>query len=239
MNRLWRYLLGASLIIGLSAEAFSAPVTYLFSTTGVSLETRNNLLASGDMRLYADSDVISGQFIYDNAAAVIVDQPSATVYQAVNLLQGSVAGDTFSDPTGLAIMQNDAPFPGGCGDPPAPACQGVQDRTILLADGQIQNLVGFTREDGNAVSFQLVNVAIFWLADSATIDATALPGVLPPAGFNPGGIRLDFAQVGDPTVMHSVFGAGLTVSAVPLPAAGWLFVWAVGVLGLWRRRQPG
>ena len=208
----------------LGSAAFAAPLTYQFTTTGIGLETRNFMAASPDQRLYADTNVISGQFVYDGAAAEAEGFPG--VYPALPSLQGSANGDLFSYTLGIAVVQDDAPFPAGCGDPPSPPCQGVQDRVILTNLAREGEFLGFTKADGQAVQFELTNVAIFWVdSDGSAIDSRALPATLPPEQFCPtglqpcGGIRLDFAEVGNPDNIHAVFGADLSVAVVPIPAA--------------------
>lgn len=227
----------------LSQQALAAPVSYQFTTSGVGLETRNFAAASADQRLYMDTSIISGQFVYDGAGDEAEGFPG--VYLALPSLEGSADGDLFSYTLGLAVVQDDAPTPAGCGDPPAPACAGVQDRLILTNFDEAGDFSGYTKTDGQMAQFELVNVAIFWVdGDGSAIDGLGLPPSLPPASFCPGGleqcgqVRLDFVEVGADTI-HAVFGAGFSLTVIPVPPAVLLFGSALGWLG-WLRcvRRP-
>lgn len=242
-----RYQILASIGVALvgtlmGQRCLAAPITYEFTTSGVGLETRNFMMASPDQRLYAETSIISGQFVYDGGASEVEGFPG--VYPALPSLQGDADGDVFSYTLGIAVVQDDAPFPSGCGDPPAVPCQGIQDRVILTNLAEMGDFLGYTKTDGQLTQFELTNVAIFWVdTDGSAIDALALPATLPPEAFCPGSIqpcgriRLDFAEVGNPDNIHAVFSADFSLTVVPAPAAAWLFGSALGLLGWLRRRR--
>ena len=221
-------LILAPLCVWASNAAFAATITYEFSAA-VSLETRNNMLATPDQRFFSDGTLISGLFDYDNGLMDGFPAPTGgTFYPALSNLTGMIAGNDFSDAQGaVGVINNGFDF-----DPGDPN-NDLVDLMILVADTGAPGdtlLSGFTVENGGT-TFALVNVRLFWIADGTDYyDDESLPATLPP-GLGIARMALDFADVDNPDNRHIVFAEPLTVTAVPLPAAAWLFLSAAGALG--------
>ncbi len=83
-----------------SSPAFSGPVEYTFSTTGIRLIDP----------LLTGLTSVSGSFIYENAAAPTSSAPNGTiVYNAMIDLSGSANGNSFTNPVGVVAVLDEGP----------------------------------------------------------------------------------------------------------------------------------
>lgn len=237
MWRLAGKILFTAMLYGALGGAMSAPVTYSFSTSESPFGT--SPIAS----LFSSDAVVSGTFNYDSQAPFIQDVGTGLSYgghtpgpgkaASFSELFGAVAGMTFSDERGVAIVGNDRP-------------PGLLDSLALSADPSLtstspHNLIGFT-----IGGFTLVNVRLFWLENqmvpgliSDFLDDETLPAALPT--FN-GRLALDFIQTGtSPTSPAGfVFFDGLTVTAatpVSEPETFALLLSGLGSLAFCTRRR--
>lgn len=208
--------------------AFQAPVT---------IETRNDLLATPEQQFFSEGSVISGSFSYDPSAAAGTVLPNSTFYPfpAFADLSGTIEGNSFSDPGGAVGVFNDT-----FDTDPVDPNNALVDFLILVSAPQNSppNLSGFQVING-ATTFELFNVRLFWIENTTDFyNDESLPGSLPPGDGATARISLDFRDVTNPDNIHRVFGEPLSVSVVPVPAALWLFPGAIAMLG-WVGRRRG
>jgi hypothetical protein len=219
------------LSVALSANAaMAASVNYQFQAA-VSLETRNDQSATVDQRFFSAGDLVSGTFSYDASVVTGFPGPNAGTFYpppAFSNLSGSIAGNNFSDPGGAVGVLNDS-FDSNPVDPN----NELVDFVIMLAatPGAPANLVGFEVVNG-VTTFGLANVRFFWIEGATDLfDDETLPAALPPGSGATARLALDFQDVNNPNNIHRVFADPLVVSAVPVPAAFWLFSSAMAMLG--------
>lgn len=200
--------------------AMAVTVPYTFQAP-VYLETRNNFEATPDQRFFSDGDMISGTFNYDSGVVSGSPGPNGgTFYPAFSDLSGTIEGNEFSDPDGEVGVFNDS------------FSIDMLDLLLMRADSANlpANLSGFQVVNG-ATTFELYNVRLFWIEDTTDLyDDETLPVMLPPGSGAIARVALDFRDVTNSDNIHRVSGDPLVVSAVPVPAAVWLF--GSGLLGL-------
>lgn len=240
---------GCLLALALASQsAMAAPVAYQFSATGT---------ASGSAELVAllgDSHQVSGQFMYDPAGSLLGGsgslgfEPGYAIYagntaaiQSLLGLQGQVGGRVFSDVVGAVSVGNDNPFRSGVdiltinADPTPKVGQNT------LPTDYSRQLLGFQLGD-----YSLSNVRLYWVESAASGDflsSYALPGGLP--AFQ-GTLALDFVRTADPGntantpyFANTVFIAGLTAQAAPVPEPGALGLALAGLAGWAFSRRRG
>ena len=229
---------GSLAILLLMAPALqAAPVLYQYFAPGPAIETRGTLTATPEQRLFDPFSPIAGGFTYDAANATLIGPGplGGLVYGgALTNFSGYIAGSEFFDPAGRVVVNND-----GLPLPQDPAT--LVDGLVLLAEqlNLTDDLQGFEITDGLGTLFTLVNVRLFWLEGDFLDEDNLPPGALPPEGAAFTRIALDFRAVGDPGTAHTVFFINdVNVAVVPLPAAGWLMLGALGTLAGWGRLRP-
>lgn len=221
----------AAMLCGLwTNNAAAAPVEYTFSGS-VFLEIRGNQLAAPEQTFFAPGTLLSGSFVYDNEAPLLFAGADGSFYSSVTDLSGSIDGLGFYDPSGFSVVQNNGFDPNPI-DPDNP----LIDFLAIAADGGPDaTLEGFT-VDNQGSQFALVNVRLFWFSPLAGEFLTdeSLPD-MPAPQTEVARIALDFIDLSDPSIMHSVFAEPLVVTPVPVPAAAWLMISALGALRVFRR----
>ena len=213
-------------------QVFASTVQYTYSAN-VFLEIRGNQLATADQTFFSPGALVAGSFDFDSAAPAIPAGPNGTVYESIFNLTGSVDGNSFSDPGGGVVVINDG-FDFNPGDPAEP----LTDLLVIGAEGGPEvNLAGFSIGNGGSL-FTLVNVRLFWInPNGGFIDDESLPSELAP-NTEIARLALDFVDVNNGNNTHTVFAEPLSLNAspVPLPAAAWLFLGAMSLLGVTRKQ---
>ncbi|MCX2982903.1 VPLPA-CTERM sorting domain-containing protein [Halieaceae bacterium IMCC14734] len=150
-------------------------------------------------------------------------------------LSGVIGPDVFSDPAGFAYVS------------------AVETDIFLLhadvgpeLDGFERQFSGFSIEDSAGKAWMAINFRVQFLAGDFLVD-NSLPGSLPEAGPAVSRFVLDFLDTspeydaeGDiinGANMHSVYFDATSISPVPLPAAAWLLISALGGLVIAKHRQ--
>lgn len=236
-------LLGSCLLLG---SAFANPVGYGFSTSGF---VYGNL---GIASLFPAESKVLGTFNYDRAGSYLGNSgdlgydPGYAVHSApseggvsvYSMLNGTVAGFSFSDVRGSFNLNN------------RPEFSGLPDMVTMNADPSImagmnsvstvtpRQLVGFSVGD-----YTLINVRMFW-SDWSGIYLSSTDLLDSPPLF-PGALAFDFIRTADPAntlgvpfYSNTVYFGNLRVNGVPEPATYLLI--AVSLLmmgGLVRRRK--
>ncbi|MFK8029562.1 MAG: hypothetical protein AB8G18_04940 [Gammaproteobacteria bacterium] len=227
-----RQLFAALLLSVCSIQAASATTTTYSYTANVSLEIRGNQLATGDQTFYAPGIQVSGSFDYDNTATAIPVPTGGTAYESVFNFNGTIGSDNFSDASGNTFVLND----GLDLDPNDPNNELTDLLSVSAEGGPVTNLNGFSIMNGGTL-FTLVNVRLFWISpNGGFVDDELLPGELAPM-TELARLALDFVDLTNGANTHTVFADPLvlTASPVPVPAAVWLFVSALGILGRSRK----
>lgn len=217
----------------------AAPLEYTYFVPAPAIEQRGTSPALPEQRLFDSGTSISGRFTYDAAAAIPVGPGpfgGGLVYEGVLTgLQGTIGGFTFLDPAGLVFALNQGlPVP----QPPT-----LVDALVLTAEPFMVsddfNLQGFQISDSLGTLFTLVDVQLGWLEGDFLDDSSQPPDLLPPDGALLTRVVVEFRAIDDPRTVHVVlFSNGLDVAVVPLPAAAWLMLGALGTLaGLRRARR--
>lgn len=214
--------------LSLAPATQAATTTYTFSAS-VAFEVRGGQLATPAQSLFTPGAAIAGSFDFDNGVPGIPNPAGAgMVYGAVSNLLGSIEGNLFSDPEGGVLVLNN----GLDLDPNSTDDMPVDLLVVAAEDGLTANLNGFSLMNGPDV-FTLVNVRLFWF-DTALdfLDDESLPADLAPA-TEFARVALDFFDFSS-GMTHSVFAEPLVLTAapVPLPAALWLMLSALGLLGV-------
>lgn len=211
-------------------------LTILCATATSGLQAATQYQFSANALFGGGGAPITGSFIYDpNATAANDGGIPGTFYGgAMTNLQGSWNGYSFSDANGFAGVWNDSLVDVGSGLVNVDLFQ-------LVADAPSSpDLVGFQTDFGGT-TYQLSNVRIFWIEDSAApgdfLDNELLVATLPPVN-DPLAARvsLDFVNINDSTDVVYVIGVGMEVTPVPLPATFWMMLMSLGGLTAIKRR---
>ena len=207
----------------------SASTVHYQYTATVSLELRGNQLATPEQMFFAPSVLTSGSFDYNSAAPGFPVDSGGTAYAAISNMAGNIDGMAYADPSGGIFALNDG-FDINPIDPNDP----LTDLFIITAESPAvpNDLNGFSIEN-SGTTFALVNVRLFWLnQNGGFLDDELLPADLM-FQTEIARIAFDFQDINDPNNTHTVFGDPLVLTAapVPLPAAVWMFMGAVGFLG--------
>jgi hypothetical protein len=235
----------AVFLLGSASTALAIPVRYDFTTgtVAVGAPTAAALVAA------LNGNAITGSFLYDRDAPFVSPTgfpfPGGSFHtEVLSDLMGSVAGFTFSDPSGQGVVANDKfqrPPPLFPPNQPAPEPTDflhLQAETAGPAGAaQPLNFNGFTLLD-----LALANVRFIWLetppfppqpvAVPDFLSDDSLPE-LPGAGV-PGRIALDFGSA-NAAQAAIVFFEGLRVTratTVPEPETLWLLGLGLGGLML-------
>ena len=213
----------------------AAVISYTFGTSEV-IERRGGTTVSIEQQLFSPFDTITASFNYDNAAAPWVFQPSSigTMYQNIEGLTAYVGGgfSTGSIYSSSVTVVSDDRFPAGSLEQyDALWVEAFPNPVAPPVPGSPQII------DGTGELFVLHTIRVFWLENQIGtdfFDDESLPPALPDLDFGTGGVALIFKPVNpESTTGDHVVGAQITViSAVPVPAAVWLFLSGLGVLGL-------
>lgn len=220
------FLAAAALGSLCTVGATAAPLQYTFSAN-VSLEIRGDQLATSDQTFFTPGALLSGSFVYDNEAPLLFADSGGSIYGSVSNLSGSIEGRNFFDPSGFSLVSNNGFDP----DPVNPNNPLIDFLAIAADGGPDATLDGFSI-DNQGIQFDLVNVRLFWFSPQGDfLSDESLPGV-PAPQTEVARIALDFVSLADPSITHTVFAEPLDVAPVPVPAAAWLLISALGVFRL-------
>ncbi|MFK7888181.1 MAG: hypothetical protein AB8G16_15075 [Gammaproteobacteria bacterium] len=213
--------------------ASAATVEYTFSAN-VSLEIRGNQLATPEQTFFAPGTLIAGSFDYDPTAPLLLADSGGSIYGSVSNLTGSIDGRTFSDPSGFSFVSNNR-FDLDPNDPNNP----LIDFLSIAADGGPDATLDGFAIDNQGSQFDLVNVRLFWFSPQGDfLSDESLPN-MPAPQTEIARMALDFVDLANPSITHTVFAEPLVVTPVPVPAAAWLLISALGVFRIFAKpRQP-
>jgi hypothetical protein len=226
----------------ISVSAMAAPVVYNYSAP-VAVPSSSN--AAVLALLGGATATVSGSFVYDAATPFTTYSQnigyaaggalySGAISQLTGTVNSSVSGLTFTDGSGTISQGNEAAPPGldwftmNADATPRPG----QNTTPAE---YARDLAGFTVGD-----YTLHNVRLYWLEGSlGATDFIASDALLPtPPSFN-GVLALDFVLTADPTNIantpynsRTVYFAGMTVQAAPVPEPGTTALALAGMAGL-------
>jgi hypothetical protein len=252
--------IAAALSIFFAGLVQAQPVTYSFSTgvatpfgaafssVGAPILSEHFATAASLATTFQGSSV-SGTFQYDasvpafstngDGSVVYAGNPSSS-YMALDasVTGGSLAGFSFSDPRGFAVVGNDTQvIPVPPGSPPNPRVDIFQLYADTQLTGGTHNISGFS-----VGGFNLYNARLFWIESQATpgvipdlFDSNALPSA-PPSMH--GRMALDFIVGTDTSRQYSVFFDGVAVAApIPEPETYAMLLAGLALLGFHTRRK--
>jgi hypothetical protein len=220
-------------LFALQNHAFAASTIYSFDTSTI-VELRNGVVATSQQQLFPSTSTIALTLTYDDSAAGTSD-PFGTLYANLSSISASVDGWSYNDSNGTTLVSDDQWQPIGSSD--------LVDALLLQSCRCSQPAFGSPQlSDGLDETFTLLDTRVFWGENYSGADFLSnelLPSVLPPAGGGSGAVALQFVTMQGSTIVdsHTVRGQISAVSAVPIPAAVWLFGSGLGLLGWFRRRR--
>jgi hypothetical protein len=230
--------LAAFATLPFAPQALAVPITYEFSTGTIAAYPGPPGTSPG-LAEALNGYSVSGTFVYDSevpSSGNVSIPPSLTGVSpypgAITGLQGSIAGFSFADPTGAAVV-GDEGYSTSISPP--------SDFLNLAVNGP-----GATPADFSGFSLlghDLLNVRLFWIEGSLLPEAVpdflaadALPSVLP--SFN-GRLAFDFG-IDNALLANNrgtVFIDNLRVRPVSVPEPGTLGLLTMGGALLWVRRR--
>jgi hypothetical protein len=217
----------------LQAEALATSITYTFDASTIS-EFRNGVAATSQERLFLSTDTISVTLTYDDSVVGALD-PFGMVYSNLSNIAVNVGSLNYNDSSGTTLVSNDAWLPVGSSD--------LVDAVLLQSCRCALPIIGSPQlADGAGEAFTLLDTRVFWgenFSGTDFLNDESLLSALPPVGGGSGAAALEFVTVESGAVVdrHVVRGQISSVSAVPIPAAAYLFASGLGLLGWFRRRQ--
>ena len=217
----------------MQAQAFAASVTYAFDTSTVT-ELRNGIVATSQQQLFLSTSTIELTLTYDDSVTGVSDS-FGTLYLNLTAIGVSIGGWSYNDSSGTTLVSNDQWPPAGSTD--------LIDALLLQSCRCSQPALGSPQlSDGLGETFTLLDTRVFWGENFSGTDFLSnelLPSALPPAGGGSGAVALAFVTMEDGTIVdnHVIRGQISSVSAIPIPAAVWLFGSSLGLLGWFSRRQ--
>ena len=213
-----RYALLVAAAAAFATATHALPIQYSFSTAA----TPTGFVGVPPGIL---SGAVTGTFFYDSASPQTGTNPAigALVYDgSFTGLAGTVAGYSFSDPSGRTSVANDT-------------WAGSYDFLGLNADHSADNFQGFSFG-----AYQAYNVRMQWAESPALppgtdfLSSTDLPGALPELT---GRLFLDLKPSTGIGIPMYAYWDSLTVQAVPEPEQYALLLLGLGVLWYTQRRR--
>jgi hypothetical protein len=217
----------------LQADALAISTTYTFDVSTI-VEIRNGVVATPQERLFLSTDTISVTLTYDDSVVGAFD-PFGMVYSNLSNTAVNIGSLNYNDSSGTTLVSNDAWPPVGSSD--------LVDAVLLQSCRCALPVVGSPQlADGVGEAFTLLDTRIFWgenFSGTDFLNDQSLLSALPPVGGGSGAAALAFVTIESGVVVdqHVVRGQISSVSAVPIPAAVYLFASGLALLGWFRRRQ--
>jgi hypothetical protein len=239
MHRFSIVLMGFAVGLCPVEASVAAPQTYSYTTHA------NSYGSSPAAGFFDSSAFVSGSFTYDFAADHALTtgglevygsySPASSLTPSLTSLAGTVAGLSFSDIQGVALVADDTFNSGGT----------LVDFFSLNADPGFTNTTSERNIDGFSVgAYKLMSVRLFWgetfTSPELIPDFIAGTALLPaPPSFH-GRLALDFVDATTGAPAGSVFFDGLAVAStapIPEPETYAMLLAGLGLLGFVAQRR--